>query len=155
MSDIQADIEDFLRCKRIAVVGLSTHQSDFSCAILQRFEEAGTEVYGVNPGFEPDPDAHHYAKLADIPGEPVEAVFLTTTPAVSAEVVRECAALGIRRVWMHQGMGAGSVSPDAVAFCRENGIAVIDRGCPMMFVEPVDWFHKAFRWCKGLHAVEG
>ena len=69
------------------------------------------------------------------------------------ETVKTCHELGIGRVWMHQSVGQGSTSPEAIAYCKEHGIAVIDRGCPMMFVEPVDWFHKAFRWCKGMHAV--
>ena len=152
MDALEQKITEFLQSKRIAVVGLSTHEGDFSCAILEKLEQTGAEVFGVNPKIEPDPEARRYQSLGDIPGQ-IDAALLTTAPAVTEEVVRTCHELGIGRVWMHQLMGEGSTSSKAVEYCNEHGISVIDRGCPMMFVEPVDWFHKTFRWCKGMHAV--
>ena len=151
---LQAEIRDFLAGKRIAIVGLSSQPQDFSCAILDKLEAADFEVYGVNPHLQADPDQRRYPDLAAIPGPPVDGVFLTTPPDAALEVVKQCAALGIDRVWMHQGFGQGSTSAEATAFCREHGIHVIDRGCPMMFVEPVDIWHKTMRWCKGMRPVE-
>jgi len=152
MDALEAEITAFLKSKRIAVVGLSSNPQDFSCAILQKLEETGAEVFGVNPKLEADADARRYPSLRDIPGS-IDAVFFATAPAATEESVKTCHELGVGRVWMHQSVGQGSTSPEAVAYCEEHGIAVIDRGCPMMFVEPVDWFHKVFRWCKGMHAV--
>jgi predicted CoA-binding protein len=71
---------------------------------------------------------------------------VATAPQATEAVVRECAELGIGRVWMHRSFGEGSVSDSAVAFCRENNIEVIPGGCPMMFCEPVDFGHKCIRW---------
>lgn len=150
---LQAEIHDFLAGKRIAIVGLSTTPADFSCAILEKLEVAGFEVYGVNPRLDEDPEQRRYRDLRSIPGPPVDGVFLTTPPQAALDVVKECAELGIDRVWMHQNLGKGSTSPEAIAFCKEHGIHVIDRGCPMMFVEPVDFFHRTIRWCKGLRPV--
>ena len=151
---LQTEIRDFLAGKRIAIVGLSHNPADFSCAILEKLEGAGFEVYGVNPRLAEDAANRRYQNLASIPGDPVDGVFLTTPPSAALAVVRECASLGIDRVWMHQNFGQGSTSDEAVAFCEEHGIHVIDRGCPMMFVEPVDFFHKTMRWCKGMKPVE-
>ena len=118
MSDIQKDIEDFLTCGRVAVVvGLSTHEKDFSCAIVERLEADGRTVFGVNPKFEGEEADGHYDDLRSIPGEPVDAVFITTSPDRALDVVQECEELGIRRVWMHQFVGKGSTSVEAVAFC--------------------------------------
>ena len=150
---LQTEIRDFLSGKRIAIVGLSTEPADFSCAILDKLEVAGFEVYGVNPRLEEDPEKRRHRDLRSIPGDPVDGVFLTTPPDAALEIVEECAELGIDRVWMHQSIGQGSTSPEAIAFCKEHGIHVVDRGCPMMFVEPVDFFHRTIRWCKGLKAV--
>ena len=61
-------------------------------------------------------------------------------------VVQECAALGVRRVWIHKAIGPGSVSREAVDRCRELGIACIPGGCPVMYCEPVDTGHKCLRW---------
>jgi uncharacterized protein len=65
--------------------------------------------------------------------------------ARSAEVVRACIDKGIPRVWLHRGAGPSSVSDEAVALCREHGVAVVDGACPLMFAEPVGWIHRAHR----------
>jgi hypothetical protein len=58
-------------------------------------------------------------------------------------VVRDCAATGVVRVWMHRGAGRGAVSPAAVAFCREHRIAVVEGACPFMFLPGTALVHRA------------
>ncbi len=55
----------------------------------------------------------------------VDAVLAMTSPSAAETVVFGCAPSGIRRVWLHKGAGAGSLSAQAVAFCQERGIQVI------------------------------
>ena len=65
----------------------------------------------------------------------------------AAGVVREAIDRGITRVWLHRGGGQGAVSDEAVALCREHGVAVVDGACPLMFEAPVrgiHWVHRAF-----------
>jgi hypothetical protein len=76
----------------------------------------------------------------------VDAVVIGTPPAAASQVVRECAALGIKRVWMHRSFGRGSVDEGAVRLGKELGLSVIPGACPVMFCEPVDLPHKCFRW---------
>ena len=59
--------------------------------------------------------------------------------------MRECADLGIKRVWMHRSFGRGSVSDTATLYGRERGITVIDGGCPCMFDPTADLGHKLMR----------
>ena len=47
-------------------------------------------------------------------------------------------------------MSGGSVSEQAVDFCRQKGIMVIPGGCPMMFCGKVDFGHKMMRWTLSL-----
>jgi hypothetical protein len=46
---------------------------------------------------------------------------------------------------MHRGPGTGSVSQAAADYGRQQGIAVIDGGCPCMFGPRADFWHKAMR----------
>ena len=46
---------------------------------------------------------------------------------------------------MHRGVGAGSVSETAAAYGREQGIEVIDGGCPLMFEPTADFAHRCMR----------
>jgi len=69
-----------------------------------------------------------------------------TRPETAGSTMRECAELGIRHVWMHRSMGAGSVSPAAADYGRAKGISVIAGGCPLMFEPVADGAHKAMRF---------
>ncbi len=148
MPSLREAAERFLSLKRIAVVGISRDSRQPANAIYRKLRDSGHEVFPVNPNATHAEGSRCYPDLASIPGG-VEGIVIATTPQVSTEIVRQCVALGIRDVWMHRSFGAGSVSNDAVRLCRENGIAVIDGACPLMYCEPVDVAHKCFRWVLG------
>ena len=86
-----------------------------------------------------------YSDLKSIPGG-VDWVVIGTKPETAEATIRECAELGIRRVWMHRGPGQGSVSKVAAEYGRRNGIIVIEGGCPCMFNPASDPAHKAMRF---------
>jgi predicted CoA-binding protein len=136
-----ATIRDFLAQKRIAIVGVSHDPKDFSRGLLRTLRARGYDAVAVNPGLESADDAPCYAHLTDIT-PPVHAALVMTSPAVTDEIVLECAKLHIPRVWMFRAGGNGSVSPQAVEFCEEHGIAVVPGECPYMFLEGESWFHR-------------
>jgi predicted CoA-binding protein len=139
-------VKEFLAQKCIAVAGVTRKEAAApGNLIFRKLRDAGYEVYAINPKAETVEGARCYADLKSAPG-PLEGVVLTTPPAATEALVRECAELGIRRVWMHRSFGQGSVSQAGVEFCREKNIDVIAGGCPMMFCEPVDFGHKCMRW---------
>jgi len=73
-----------------------------------------------------------------------------TPPAATAQVVRECAEAGVRRVWMHRGGGQGAVSASALALCRERGLEVVDGECPFMFLSHAGFVHGVHRFFRRL-----
>jgi len=112
--------------------------------VYQRLRQRGYEVFAVNPNadeVEGDPCFHD---LKSIPGG-VDAVVIGTRPETAEATMRECAELGIRHVWMHRSFGTGSVSKDAAEDGRQQGITVIDGGCPLMFEPTADAGHKVIR----------
>lgn len=145
MSSLQDVVQQFLSTKRIAVAGAARDGRAVGNILCKKFRDAGYEVFPVNPKADEIDGARCYPDLRSIPGG-VEAVLIATHPAVTGQVVRECADLGIRLVWIHRLLGTGSVSREAVEDGRRRGLTVIDGACPMMFVEPVDIGHKCFRW---------
>jgi len=137
---------EFLGSKRIAVTGVSrTPKSHGGNIVYQRLKQRGYEVYAVNPNAEEVEGDRCYPDLRSIPGG-VDAVVIATRPEVAEETIRECAHLGIERVWMHRSFGAGSVSDTAAEYGREHGITVIDGGCPLMFDPAADPGHKVIRF---------
>ncbi|HEX9098247.1 MAG TPA: CoA-binding protein [Candidatus Dormibacteraeota bacterium] len=137
---------EFLANKRIAVTGVSRHpESHGSNVVYQRLRERGYEVFAVNPNADQVEGDRCYHDLKSIPGG-VGAVVIGTKPETAESTMRECAALGIKHVWMHRSVGGGSVSPTAAAYGRANGISVIPGGCPLMFEPVSDGAHKAMRF---------
>jgi predicted CoA-binding protein len=145
MPDLHDAVADFLGQKRIAVAGVSRGGGQAANIIYKKLRASGYEVFAVNPHAEELEGDRSYPALASIP-EGVEAVVIATHPRVTDLIVRECAELGIQRVWMHRSLGRGSVSAAAVRFCQEKGISIIPGSCPMMFLEPVDFAHRCGRW---------
>jgi predicted CoA-binding protein len=146
MTAIKDAASVFLGSKRVAVTGVSrTPGSHGSNAVYKRLRDRGYEVFAVNPNADEVEGDRAYPDLHSIPGG-VEAVVIGTRPELADESMRECAELGIKQVWMHRGPGGGSVSATATAYGREQGITVIDGGCPCMFGPTADLGHRAMRF---------
>lgn len=148
MSALQEAAAEFLSHRRLAVAGVSRDGAHAANALFRRLRDEGYQVYALNPNADEVEGGACYHALAEIPGG-VEGVVIATPPAAAAGVVRECADAGVPRVWLHRSFGAGSVSAEAVALCEQQGIAVLDGGCPMMFLDPVDVGHRCMRWLLG------
>jgi predicted CoA-binding protein len=143
---IREAAEEFLRSERIAVTGVSRHpEGHGSNVVYRRLHDRGYTVFAVNPNAEQVEGDVCYPDLKAIPGG-VEAVVIGTSAARAESTMRECAELGIKHVWMHRSVGAGSVSPAAADFARRQGIDVIPGGCPLMFEPVADGAHKAMRF---------
>ncbi len=138
-------IDQFLKQKRIAIAGVSRTKTEAANTIFRKLRDSGYEVLPVNPKAESLEGAVCYPDLGSIPGE-IDAVVIATHPKATLEVARQCVELGVPHVWMHRAFGAGSVSEEAVALCRDKGLSVIPGGCPMMFCAPVDVGHRCMRW---------
>jgi hypothetical protein len=114
MSKIPKQVAEFLSKKNIAVAGVSRNFQQPANAIYRKLKGAGYQVYAINPNAAHVEGAPCYPDLHSVP-KPVEAVMIVTHPDMAAKVVRECAGLGIRHVWLHRSFGQGSVSEEAAA----------------------------------------
>lgn len=139
-----AIIEEFLTHRRLAFIGVSRRPKEFSAAVYRQLRDRGYDLLPVNPHADEVEGDRGYRRIADLPPD-VEGAIVMVPAGASAEVVRQCLDRGIPRVWLHQGVGPSSVSAEAVALCRDHGVPVVDGACPLMFVEPVGWIHRAHR----------
>ena len=145
MQKIKDAADEFLAHRRIAVTGVSRSGTSHGANIVyQRLRQRGYEVFAVNPNTDTVEGDRCYHDLHSIEGG-VDGVILGTRPDRDLDTMHECVDLGIKRVWMHRGPGAGSVSPEAVQYGRDHGMTVIDGGCPLMFGPTADGGHKVMR----------
>jgi predicted CoA-binding protein len=127
MADAASLIEDFVNRRVWAVVGVSTDPAKFGYRIFRSLREAGYRVYGVNPNAREIDGEAIYPSLAALPERP-DVVDIVVPPMVTEQIVRDCAELGLCRVWMQP----GAESEAAIRFCQEHGIAVVYGACAMV-----------------------
>lgn len=134
-------IDAFLASRRIAVVGVSRDPKDFSRAVYRALADHGYDLVPVNANGGAIEGREASRRVGDV-RPPVEAALVMTPAAASAGVVRECAASGIGRVWLHRAAGDGAVSPEAVASARAAGIELVEGACPFMFLPRASLLHR-------------
>ena len=120
-------IEEFVRFKRMAVVGVSDHPSKFGAIVYRTMKARGYEMTAVNPGllsFDGDPC---YASLTVLP-ESVEGAVLVIPPPNVLPVLRDAATAGIRYVWLQP----GAESPEAIALAKGLELNLIYDACVMV-----------------------
>jgi predicted CoA-binding protein len=145
MEELRRAAEEFLAQERIAVAGVSRDPKQAANAIYRKLRQAGYQVVPVNPSADVVEGDTCYPSVGALPERP-SGVVIATHPDVAIDVARDCVEAGVPRVWMHRSFGTGSVSDEAAVLCREAGVAMLDGGCPMMFLEPVDVAHRCIRW---------
>src|SRR4051812_46349159 len=145
MIPVKQATAEFLAHKRIAVTGVSRSPQDHGANVVyKRLRDRGYTVFAINPNADEVEGDPCFADLKSVRGGG-DGVVIAPSPTHAEPTMRGCVELGITRVWMHRGPGAGSVSAEAARFGREHGVTVIDGGCPCMFDPTADTGHKVMR----------
>lgn len=110
--------------KTIAVVGLSPKSHRPSYRIARALQRFGFRVVPVRPGLAEILGEPAYARLSDIPG-PVDLVNVFRAPRHAGEIVDECLALGLKRLWFQDGI----VNEAAALRAQAAGMQVVMDRC--------------------------
>jgi predicted CoA-binding protein len=148
MAGVPASVAGFLGGGRIAVAGVSRRPDQTANLVFRKLRDSGVEVVPINPAAAEVEGVACHPDLASIPGR-VDGLMVVTPPEAALDLVRQCAARGVRRVWFHRSFGKGSVSEEAVREAGALGIECIVDGCPLMYCAPVDFAHRCMRWWLG------
>ncbi|HZS97229.1 MAG TPA: CoA-binding protein [Terriglobales bacterium] len=135
------DVENFLALKRIAMVGVSRNPKDFSRHLFREMCSRGYDMVPVN-WVANEIDGRESFQCLQAVKPAVEGVLIMTAAHETIRVVRDCAEARINRVWIYRAGGTGAVSEEALAFCREHGIAVVEGYCPFMFFKSTGFIHR-------------
>jgi uncharacterized protein len=133
-------IDEFLKQRRFAAIGLSRNPKDFTRTLVREFQNRGYDVIPVNPSVTEIDGNPCFASVKGI-APAISAALILTSPTATEQVVPDCVAAGITHVWMYRAGGDGAVSPKAVAFCREHGVKVVAGECPFMFLPGTGFPH--------------
>ena len=136
----RATIDDFLSQKTLALVGVSRDGKGFGNAVRKELAAKGYTLLLVHPQADAIEGTRCVRAIKDV-ADRVGGVILVTPPAATAQLVREVADAGIRRVWMQQ----GAESDEAVRYCEQHGVKVVHHQCILMFSEPAAFPHRFHR----------
>jgi predicted CoA-binding protein len=120
---------------------VSRNPKDFSRLLFREMCERGYDMVPINLGADEIDERECFHSLQAVK-EPVEGVLVMTPFHATLQVVQDCAAAGVRKVWIYRAGGKGAVSPEAIAFCKENGMRVVDGHCPFMFFPKTKLVHR-------------
>lgn len=130
-----ADIEEFYRQKRLAVLGVSRNEKEYSRMVFRSLKERGYDVVPVNPNATEMDGVSCYARVGEV--TPAVDGALVLLPAGGASLaLRECAQAGLKRIWLRNDVAG------AKEFCRQNGVQLISGHCPFMFMPNTPSFHQ-------------
>jgi len=126
-SDMGELIQEFINQRVWAVVGSSRDPTKYGNRIFRSLLKAGYVVYPVNPNARWIDGHKVYPTLKALP-EPPGVVDIVVPPRVTERIVRECAQLGLKRVWIQP----GAESKEALEYCRQKGIKTVYGVCAMI-----------------------
>ncbi len=116
----------------IAVVGATDDPAKFGGRIYRDLKAKGFRVLAVNPGREMVDGDPCYPSLASLPEAPTIVDFVVS-PRVGLEMLRECLALGLKRVWLQPGAEDDAV----VGFAAAHGFVFRAHDCIMVHARPL------------------
>ena len=138
---LREHVETFFASPAFAVIGVSANRKKFGNVVYRSMKERGLTVFPVHPSLTTVEGDACYRAVRDLPDN-VKSVITVVQPAVTEQVVEECADKGIRSVWMQQ----GSQSDSAISAATSHGMSVVPDECVMMYLEPVKSVHAFHRW---------
>lgn len=142
---------EFLGLGRIAVVGVSADERRFGNVVYRAMLDHGIDAVPVHPTAGTVAGNACYPDLASVPGD-IDGVVVMVKAERAKDVIRQCEARGIAKVWLFKGLGgSGAVSDETLALCRHYGIDPVPGACPLMFLEPVGFAHRVHRGARRLN----
>jgi predicted CoA-binding protein len=134
-------IQEFFKHKNIAVVGVSSTGKGFGYLVFQKLKEIGYNVYPVNKNVSEIEGNTCYSSLNELHGKADSAIFVIP-PGETISVIDDAHSSGIKNIWFQP----GSESADCIKKAQEKNLSFIKDQCVLMFVEPVNGFHKVHRF---------
>ncbi len=122
-------IASFLAGSAFAVAGASSNRAKYGNMVLRCYTQNGIRAYPVNPNEAEIEGLKAYPTLAELP-ERVHGVSIITPRWVTARLVDDAIALGIKHLWMQP----GAESYPAIERAQAAGVSVIHSGPCLLVV---------------------
>ncbi|MFB3895952.1 MAG: CoA-binding protein [bacterium] len=134
-------INEFLAVKRIAVIGASRNEKEYSRMLYKELIKQGYSAIPVNPNIAELDGVKCYQNIKEIMPVPERALILLSEDKTEQAVI-DCADAGIKDIWLHRHVAGGVSDTRAIYRAEERGLNLITGFCMFMFLPNSNWFHK-------------
>jgi predicted CoA-binding protein len=135
-------INQFLENQPIALVGVSRNPKKFGYTAFKELKEKGMKIIPVNPEADEIMGEKSYRNVTTLPGD-VKGIIVMTKKEMTASVVREAMAKGIKSIWIQQ----MADSREAVNELKGSDVNFITGECILMHYKPhsIHKFHGSLK----------
>lgn len=134
------NIFEFLNFDKVALVGVSRNSRKFGNYILNELIKKGKKVFPVNPFLNKINGIKCYNSVDELPLE-LKHIIIVTKPQITNQLVPQIIKKGIQNIWFQQ----GSSDKLTQEMCKNKNINFVVNQCIIMYLEPVNSFHKIHR----------
>ena len=134
-------IQNFVQCKRLAIVGVSHDAKKFGNTIYSELKKRGYQIYGVNPSMTELDGEPCYPFLEALRGK-IDGVVICLQPAKIIPVLQEAAQICLTHIWLQR----GAETPEVMEAAKKLGLHPVSKKCILMYAAPVQSFHKFHRF---------
>lgn len=133
-------ITEFIKCRKIAVVGMSASANKFGNMAAKELKSKGYEIFPVHPHAREIDGNACYPDLRSL-RDKVDAVFISIQPKKVVPLLQEMADIGIKHIWLQQGSSSKEAREEIVRL----NLPVVENKCILMYAPPVKSIHRIHR----------
>jgi uncharacterized protein len=122
-------IEEFLKCKKIAVLGMSSRQIKWGNRGAAAFKRHNYQIFAIHPQADFIDGEKCYPSLSALP-QAVDGVWICIPPDRIEPVIREAAAQNIQNIWMQP----GAATPELEILAVNLGMNVVAGPCILNYL---------------------
>lgn len=137
---MRQSIEDFLKSKKIVLVGYSENKKKFGNYIFKELNLRGFEVAVVSKSIDSIEGNECYKNL-ELAKNISESLLICTKPEQTKLLLEEAIQNNFKYIWLQQGAENGEI----IEFIKKNNIKAVYGKCILMYAEPVKSFHRFHR----------
>jgi len=142
-----SEIDEFMKLKSFAIIGVSAKKKKFGNIIYKQLLRKGLKIYPIHRNAMLIDGTPCYPDISNLPEKP-DGVILNIHPEETEKALKDIFTKGIKHVWMQQ----GSENKAAIEYCKSNGIKAVTGNCILMFLEKPGFPHNFHHWVWGMRS---
>lgn len=136
-----SEVNDFLKNRRIAIIGVSRNEKEYSRLLMKGFIDNKFDVVPINRNTDEIDGIKCFPSIGEV-DPPVASAVIVLEPIKMLTAAKECVRAGVKNVWLYGVIGPKQVGQDVIDYLIENDVNVVAGYCPFMFLDDVAGFHK-------------